>query len=44
MAAHRDRAEILREYPYLEEEDLLQALRYAAAPVDEELIRLHRVA
>jgi uncharacterized protein (DUF433 family) len=27
LATHRDREEILREYPYLEEEDLRQALR-----------------
>ena len=44
LAAHRDRDEIFREYPYLEEEDLLQALRYAAASVDEELVDVNRVA
>ena len=31
LATYRDRGEIFREYPYLEEEDLRQALRYAAA-------------
>ena len=44
LASHRDREEILREYPFLEEEDLQQALRYAAASVDEELADLNRVA
>ncbi len=44
LATHRDRAEILREYPFLEEEDLRQALRYAAASVDEELANLTRIA
>jgi uncharacterized protein (DUF433 family) len=44
MATNRDRDEILREYPFLEEEDLEQALRYAAASVDEELADLNRVA
>lgn len=29
--------EILREYPFLEEEDIRQALRYAAALADEEV-------
>jgi len=31
LAACKDRDEIFREYPFLEEEDLQQALRYAAA-------------
>ena len=44
MATYRDRDEIFREYPFLEEQDLEQALRYAAASVDEELIDLNRVA
>jgi len=44
MATHRDRDEIFREYPFLEEEDLEQTLRYAAASVDEELVDLNRVA
>ncbi len=44
LATHGDREEILREYPFLEEEDLQQALRYAAASVDEELVDLNRVA
>ena len=44
LATYRDRQEIFREYPSLEEEDLQQALRYAAASVDEELLDLNRVA
>jgi len=40
LAIHRDREEILREYPFLEEEDLQQALRYAAASIDLELVDL----
>ncbi|MCP5119913.1 MAG: DUF433 domain-containing protein [bacterium] len=44
LAAHTDREEVFREYPFLEEEDLQQALRYAAASVDEELVDLNRVA
>jgi len=44
LAAHRDWEEIFREYPFLEEEDLQQTLRYAAASVDEELVDLNRVA
>jgi uncharacterized protein (DUF433 family) len=31
LATYRDRDEILREYPFLEDEDLTQALRYAAS-------------
>lgn len=37
LAEYSDRTEILKEYPYLEEEDLRQALQYAAAAVDESL-------
>lgn len=44
LATHRDREEIFREYPFLEEEDLQQALRFAAASVDEELVNLNQVA
>lgn len=44
LAVHRDREELFREYPFLEEEDLQQALRYAAASIDEKQIELHRVA
>jgi len=44
LAVHRDREELFREYPFLEEEDLQQALRYAAASIDEMQIELNRVA
>jgi uncharacterized protein (DUF433 family) len=44
LASHRDREEIFLEYPFFEEEDLQQALRYAAASVDQELVDLNRVA
>ena len=44
LAAHSDREEIFREYPFLEEADLQQALLYAAASVDEEQVDLNRVA
>jgi uncharacterized protein (DUF433 family) len=44
LATHRDREEIFREYPFLEEEDLQQALRYAAASIDEESVELNHVA
>jgi uncharacterized protein (DUF433 family) len=35
VAAGRSRAEILKLYPYLEEEDITQALHYAAWRVEE---------
>lgn len=35
MCEHR--GEVLREYPYLEEEDLQQALRFAAANLDDRI-------
>jgi len=44
LATYPDRAALFREYPFLEEEDLQQALRYAAATVDDEVIGIHRVA
>jgi uncharacterized protein (DUF433 family) len=44
LAVHRDREEHFREYPFLEEEDLQQALRYAAASIDEQQVELNRVA
>ena len=44
LASYRDRDDVLREYPFLEEEDLTQALSFAAASVDEDLIALNRVA
>lgn len=44
LATYPDRAELLREYPYLEDEDLNQALRFAAATVDDNVTRLNQVA
>jgi uncharacterized protein (DUF433 family) len=44
LASYPNRDEIFREYPFLEEEDLQQALRFAAASVDEESVDFHRVA
>jgi uncharacterized protein (DUF433 family) len=44
LATYRDRGVILREYPFLEEEDLQQALHYAAASVDDEVHYLNQVA
>jgi uncharacterized protein (DUF433 family) len=43
LASYSNREEIFREYPFLEEEDLQQALRFAAASVDEESVDLNRV-
>lgn len=37
MAAYQDRAELFRDYPSLEEEDLKQALSFAAASLDERI-------
>ncbi len=39
-----DRGTLLAEYPFLEAEDLQQALRYAAATVDDERISINLVA
>lgn len=44
LASYPSREELFREYPFLEEEDLQQALRFAAATVDQEHIELNRVA
>jgi uncharacterized protein (DUF433 family) len=44
LASYSNREEIFREYPFLDEEDLQQALRFAAASVDEESVDLNRVA
>jgi len=37
MAAYPDREELFREYPSLEEEDLRQALAFAAANLDDRI-------
>jgi uncharacterized protein (DUF433 family) len=44
LASYRERAAILADYPFLEDEDLNQALRFAAAAVDDESGSIHRVA
>ena len=44
LEAYRDRDELLRDYPFLEEEDLRQALRFGAASVDAEVHDLNRAA
>jgi len=44
LAAHPHGEDILKEYPFLEEEDLQQVLQYAAATVDDEVSGLNRVA
>jgi uncharacterized protein (DUF433 family) len=44
LASYPDRAALLSEYPFLESEDLNQALRYAAATVDNESLGIDRVA
>jgi uncharacterized protein (DUF433 family) len=44
LAAYPDRASLIAEYPYLQNEDLQQALIYAAAAVDDELFGTDRVA
>ena len=40
MAQYPDRAELRREYPELDDEDLRQALEFAAAQLDDRLIDL----
>ena len=43
LATYSDRAELLAEYPFLESEDFQQALQYAVAAVDGELVVIDRV-
>ena len=40
LAVYPDREEFLREYPDLEDEDIRQALGYAAANLDDRLMEL----
>ncbi len=42
LAAYPDRAELKREYPELEDEDIRQALAYAASLVDDKVVPLQR--
>ena len=44
LAIYPNRESLLSEYPFLEPEDLQQALQYAAAMVDDEQISINRVA
>ena len=44
LATYRDRNEIFREYPFLEAEDLREALNYAGAAVDGDVYYIDRVA
>jgi uncharacterized protein (DUF433 family) len=40
LAMDPERAELLTEYPELEEEDIRQALAYAAANLDDKVVEL----
>jgi uncharacterized protein (DUF433 family) len=40
LALYPDRADLLREYPELDEEDIRQALEYAAANLDDRIVDL----
>jgi uncharacterized protein (DUF433 family) len=40
MAVYPDRADLKREYPELDHEDLRQALEFAAASIDDEILEL----
>ncbi|HEV2294659.1 MAG TPA: DUF433 domain-containing protein [Tepidisphaeraceae bacterium] len=40
LATYADRQELLREYPDLEEEDIRQALEYAAANLEDRIVHL----
>ncbi|MDQ2773365.1 MAG: DUF433 domain-containing protein [Acidobacteriota bacterium] len=44
IAIYPNRTDLFAEYPFLEEADLQEALRYAAAAVDDEVVSLNRVA
>jgi uncharacterized protein (DUF433 family) len=44
LAIYPDQSSLFAEYPFLQPEDLQQALHYAAASVDDELISTPRVA
>jgi uncharacterized protein (DUF433 family) len=43
LAIYPDRVELQREYPELEEEDIRQALAYAAALVDDKVLPIPNV-
>lgn len=44
LATYPDRAVLFADYPFLEPEDIQQALRYAAATVDDDRFDVDRVA
>ena len=44
LAIYPDRAELLREYPELEPEDIRQVLGYAATALDDKVIELPKSA
>jgi len=44
LAAYPDRAELLREYPELEDEDIRQVLGYAATALDDKVLDLQKSA
>jgi uncharacterized protein (DUF433 family) len=44
LAAYPDRAELLREYPELEPEDVRQVLAYAAASLGDKIVELPKSA
>jgi uncharacterized protein (DUF433 family) len=44
LVTYPDRASLFAEYPFWELEDLQQALRYAAATVDDERLGIGQVA
>jgi len=41
LATYRDREELHAEYPELEDEDVCEALAYAAASLDDKVLELH---
>lgn len=41
LATYHDREELHAEYPELEDEDVRQALAYAAASLDDKIVELH---
>lgn len=44
LAAHPDREELFAEYPDLEDEDIRQALAYAAANLDDQVVEFHEAS
>ena len=44
LAAYPDREELRREYPELEDEDIRQALEYAAASLDDKTLHMPTVS